>query len=291
MESCSRKKNNKRTWKDITYATNHWRGETLGYWAQFLPCRAATRPTQHRLLAFKFSRELALRHREINLFAVQFCESVIKQLYSFELSGRSFSSCFRNCKISHFSSHFSFFFLYFLFQDFTRSIFGREAFVKSLYPLPLSPFISFQIFTRSIFRRVFSKDYDRIDLNAFLVRLARLLNRLFFLPSRNPSLIDRSLTISNLHLPPFPINSPLQIAPSQCFKLRRCKNTTKPSLRFLLINLSKRKRKKENNGAENKNRTLYPENRERNIYIYRKIGRFQKINVERGGAEISEGKC
>ena len=108
----------------------------------------------------------------------------------------------------------------------------------------LSPFISFQIFTRSIFRRVFSKDYDRIDLNAFLVRLARLLNRLFFLPSRNPSLIDRSLTISNLHLPPFPINSPLQIAPSQCFKLRRCKNTTKPSLRFLLINLSKKKERK-----------------------------------------------
>lgn len=189
----------------------------------------------------------------------------------------------------YFSLLFSPFFLlpfFFLFQDFTRSIFGREAFVKSLYPLPLSPFISFQIFTRSIFRRVFSKDYDRIDLNAFLVRLARLLNRLFFLPSRNPSLIDRSLTISNLHLPPFPINSPLQIAPSQCFKLRRCKNTTKPSLRFLLINLSKRKRKKENNGAENKNRTLYPENRERNIYIYRKIGRFQKINVERGGAEM-----
>lgn len=282
VESCSRKKNNKRTWKDITYATNHWRGETLGYWAQFLPCRAATRPTQHRLLAFKFSRELALRHREINLFAVQFCESVIKQLYSFELSGRSFSSCFRNCILFSFLSSFFYFRILHV-----RYLDGRLSLKASTSP----SFISFQIFTRSIFRRVFSKDYDRIDLNAFLVRLARLLNRLFFLPSRNPSLIDRSLTISNLHLPPFPINSPLQIAPSKCFKLRRCKNTTKPSLRFLLINLSKRKRKKENNGAENKNRTLYPENRERNIYIYRKIGRFQKINVERGGAEISEGKC
>lgn len=164
VESCSRKKNNKRTWKDITYATNHWRGETLGYWAQFLPCRAATRPTQHRLLAFKFSRELALRHREINLFAVQFCESVIKQLYSFELSGRSFSNCFRNC-ISHFSSHLSFFFLFFFYFRIlhVRYLDGRLSLKASTLSLVyfISNFHSLDI-SASFFKRLRSNRFKRL---------------------------------------------------------------------------------------------------------------------------------
>lgn len=141
--------------------TNHWRGETLGYWAQFLPCRAATRPTQHRLLAFKFSRELALRHREINLFAVQFCESVIKQLYSFELSGRSFSSCFRNC-ILFLSSSFFFYFriLHVRYLDGRLSL---KASTLSLFPLFyfISNFHSLDI-SASFFKRLRSNRFKRL---------------------------------------------------------------------------------------------------------------------------------
>lgn len=158
VESCSRKKNNKRTWKDITYATNHWRGETLGYWAQFLPCRAATRPIQHRLLAFKFSRELALRHREINLFAVQFCESVIKQLYSFELSGRSFSSCFRNCILFSFLSSFFYFRILHV-----RYLDGRLSLKASTLSLVyfISNFHSLDI-SASFFKRLRSNRFKRL---------------------------------------------------------------------------------------------------------------------------------